>query len=263
VVFGSIALFIFLLTVLPFIALIVGSFMTRTGYFEINPMFTTVHWQRLFANDQFTNAFRTTLILGTAAGIGSPFLFSLYAYILVRTKWPARWALDSMIWMSGAIPGILAGLGLLWLFLSTPGLNILYGTIWALIMVVVLGGSTTGTNIMKGTFVQVGQDMEDASRIAGAGWFRTYFKIWIPLLLPTMIMLGVMNFVFAAGATSQIILLADRSTMTLSILALELNSSASTQREQASIVGIVMIAMTMFVAIVARWIGSRYGVKVR
>jgi ABC-type maltose transport system permease subunit len=78
------------------------------------------------------------------------------------------------------------GLGLLVLFLGTPGLSILFGTIWALVLVVIIQGNTTGTNIMKGVFIQVGQDMEDAARVSGAGWIRTYFFIWIPLMMKTL-----------------------------------------------------------------------------
>ncbi len=78
------------------------------------------------------------------------------------------------------MPGMLTGLGLLWLFLGTPGLAILFGSTWALIIVVVLQRNTTGTNIMKGVFVLIGSDMEEGVRIAGLRWIRTYLRIWIP-----------------------------------------------------------------------------------
>jgi iron(III) transport system permease protein len=191
----------------------------------------------------------------------SPLLFSVLGYILVRTRLPGRGALDLMIWSSGAIPGILAGLGLLWVFIGTPGLNFLFGTIWALIIVVILQGKTTGVNIMKGVLVQVGADMEEAARVSGAGWLRTYFRIWLPLLMPTLILLAVMNFVSAAGATSSIILLASRDTMTLSLMALELSSSAISNREAASIISIFIIVFTVTGALLVRYFGRRLGVR--
>jgi iron(III) transport system permease protein len=166
-----------------------------------------------------------------------------------------------MVWGSGAIPGILAGLGLLWVFLGTPGLNFLFGTIWALIIVVILQGKTTGVNIMKGVFLQVGADMEEAARVAGAGWIRTYFRIWLPLLMPTLILLAVMNFVGAAGATSSIILLASRDTMTLSLMALELSAVGVSNREAASIISIFIIVITVTGALIVRRYGLRLGVR--
>ena len=259
VAFGLITLLLVLLTVGPLIVLVFGSFMTRIGYFVLG--FTFDHWKFVLSDPVFIKALRTTLLLGTTAAMVSPLLFSVIAYILVRTRLPGRGILDLMVWCSGAIPGILAGLGLLWLFLGTPVLNILFGTIWALIIVVILQGKTTGVNVMKGVFVQVGADMEEAARVSGAGWVRTYFQIWLPLLMPSLMLLAVMNFVSAAGATGSIILLASRDTMTLSLMALELSSIAVSNREAASIISIFIIALTVTGALIVRYFGLRLGVR--
>jgi iron(III) transport system permease protein len=258
VAFGAIALLLALLTVGPLSVLVLGSFMQRIGYFVLG--FTLDHWRFVLSDPVFVKALRTTLILAVTAAVLSPLLFSVLAYVLVRTRLPGRSALDIMIWSAGAIPGILAGLGLLWVFIGTPGLNFLFGTIWALIIVVMLQGKTTGVNIMKGVLVQVGADMEEAARVAGASWLRTYFRIWLPLLMPTLILLAVMNFVSAAGATSSIILLASRDTMTLSLMALELSSSAISNREAASIISIFIILFTVTGALLVRYFGRRFGV---
>jgi iron(III) transport system permease protein len=259
VTFGAIALLLSLLTVGPLAILVLGSFMQRIGYFVLG--YTLDHWRFVLGDPVFVKALRTTLILAVTAALLSPLIFSVLAYILVRTRLPGRGALDLMIWSAGAIPGILAGLGLLWVFIGTPGLNFLYGTIWALIIVVMLQGKTTGVNIMKGVLVQVGADMEEAARVSGAGWIRTYIRIWLPLLMPTLILLAVMNFVSAAGATSSIILLASRDTMTLSLMALELSSVAISNREAASIISIFIVLFTMTGALLVRYFGRRFGVR--
>jgi iron(III) transport system permease protein len=259
VAFAVIGLLLMLLTIGPLCILVLGSFMHRIGYFQLG--FTVEHWRLILTDPVFVKALRTTLTLALSAALLSPLIFSLLAYILVRTRLPWRSLLDLMIWGSGAIPGILAGLGLLWLFIGTPGMNVLFGTIWALILVVMLQGKTTGVNIMKSVLVQVGADMEEAARVAGAGWIRTYFKIWLPLLMPTLVLLAVMNFVAASGATSSIILLASRDTMTLSLMALELSTTAVSNREAASIISIFIIAFTIIGALLVRYFGRRLGVR--
>jgi iron(III) transport system permease protein len=257
--FGAIALLVTLLTIGPLCVLTLGSFMTRIGYFELG--YTLEHWIFVLNDPVFVKSLQTTLIIASTAAFGSPLLFSVVAYMLVRTRLPGRVVLDLIIWGSGAIPGILSGLGLLWVFLGTPGLSFLFGTIWALIIVVILQGNTTGVNMMKGAFVQIGSDMEEAARAAGAGWFRTYFYIWLPLLMPTLVLLAVFNFVLAAGATANIILLASRDTLTLSILALELSTVGVSNREAASIVSIFILLLTVVVAIVVRACGVRLGIR--
>ena len=258
IAFAILATLLVLLTIGPVVVLILGSFMQRIGYFVLG--FTLEHWRLVLTDPVFVKALRTTLTLALTAGLLSPLIFSVLAYIIVRTRLPGRATLDLMIWGAGAIPGILAGLGLLWMFIGTPGLNVIFGTIWALIIVVILQGKTTGVNIMKGVLVQVGADMEEAARVSGAGWIRTYFKIWLPLLMPTLVLLAVMNFVTASGATSSIILLASRDTMTLSLMALELSSNAVGNREAASIVSIFIIGFTVTGALLVRYFGRRFGV---
>jgi iron(III) transport system permease protein len=259
VLFGGVVLLLVLLTIAPLLMLILGSFMTRIGYFVLG--FTLEHWKLVLGDPLFIEAARTTLVLALFAAIGSPLLFSLIAYILVRTRLPGRWALDLMVWGTAVIPGILSGLGLLWLFLGTPGLDVLYGTIWALCLVVLLQGKTTGVNIMKGVFVQIGPDMEEAARVAGAGWTKTYFRIWLPLLMPTLALLAVLNFTSAAGATAPLILLASRETMTLSLLALEFSSPGINNREAASIISLFIIVLTIAGALAVRALSLRFGLR--
>jgi iron(III) transport system permease protein len=251
---------ILMLTVLPVAFLLLGSFMTRAGFFTLNPVFTFRHWDIVLTDSLFINAVRNTFFLGVVAAIVSPLLFSLFAYIIVRTRLPGRGLLDTIIWSSAVIPGILTGLGLLVMFLGTPGLSAVYGTIWALVIVVVIQGKTTGVNVLKGVFVQVGQDMEEAARVSGAGWFRTYYQIWIPLMMKSLVLVGTLSFVVATTSTSSVILLASRDSVLLSILAIDYRLSGGKQ-EAASIVAIILLLLSVGAASLLRAFGMQMGVR--
>jgi iron(III) transport system permease protein len=262
VVFVLILTLVMLLTVVPVLVLIGGSFMTRVGWFSSTPTYTLRHWEEVFDNRFFVLALKNTLIISLSTALVSPLLFSMIAYVLVRTRWQGRGALDSFFWMSTAMPGILSGLGLLWLFLGTPILTPLYGTLYALVLVVIMQGKLTSTQMIKGVFLQMGADLEEAARVAGAGWWRSYFRIWVPLLMPTLVLIGTFNFVIAAGTTSSIILLADRGTSTLSLLALEMMRSTTGQNiEGAGIVSLFIVAQTAGIALIARKFGLQLGVS--
>ena len=250
-----------LISLFTLLVMVGGSFMTRVGLFMLDPVFTTEHWRFVLNNELFYIGLRTTLALAFTTAILSPILFALLAYIIIRTQWRFRTGLDSLIWVSGAIPGVLSSLGLLLMFLWVPGLNFLYGTIWALLLVVVLQGNTSGVNLMKTNIVQVGFDMEEAARLAGYGWTRTFIKIWLPLLAPYLVLIGLLNFNTAAGTTASIILLADRSTITLSILILEWLMPMTGHREAAAVVQIILGAITILTLIGARYYGNRAGVR--
>ena len=262
VALGFVIFVIALLTVVPVLTLLGGSFMTRAGFFQATPTYTLAHWETVLADPIFARALQTTLIVSTSTAIISPVVFSMVAYVLVRRNWLGRMLLDSIFWFSAGIPGMLSGLGLLWVILATPGLNWLFGTIWILIIVAILQGKLTSTQMFKSTFLQMGQELEDAARISGAGWLYTYFRIWLPLIAPVLVLMGTLNFVLAAGATGSVILLASRETVTLALLALEyMTTSVGAAREVAGIISLFVVAMTAGLALIARWLGFHVGVK--
>ena len=257
-----IVILVAMLTIVPIVTLVGGSFMTRVGFFQITPLFTTQHWELVLGDRGFIRALITTLSLASATAIVSPLVFSMVAYVMVRTHWPGRGWLDSIFWLSAAIPGILASFGLLSMFLQTPFLRAIYGTVYALALVAILQGKLTSTQLVKGVFMQLGSDLEEAARVSGAGWIYTYVRIWLPLILPTLVTIGTFNFVIAANTTSSIILLATRDTLTLSLLALEMmTNEQGRQLEQAGIISLILILMTVGLALVARGFGFRMGIR--
>ncbi len=262
VIFGSIVALLLLKIVAPVLSLLVGSVMWRAGFWVPDP-FTLDHWRFVLGDSLFITSLTNTLWIASVAAIASPLLFSLLGYILVRTRWPGRGWLDTMIWVSAVIPGMLSGLGLLWMFLGTPFLVPIYGTLIPLVIVVIIQGNTTGTQLSKAVFLQMGADMEEQARISGAGWLRTYVTVWLPLIMPTMILLATINFVQAATTTSSIILLATRGTMTLSIMALELAHPDVARIEEAGIISLFIMVMSGGLALTARAFGLRVGIRER
>ena len=100
--------------------------------------------------------------------------------------------------------------------------------------------------------------------MSGAGWFRAFFTIWVPLLGPYLALIGLFNFNQAANTTSSIILLADRDTITLSVLQVfYLLEGGSRHYAAAAAVQIIIGTITLFTALAARHYGVRYGVRHR
>jgi iron(III) transport system permease protein len=252
-------LVVFILDVVPLLSVLGGSFMTRFGFFNLPKTWTLDYWTMALNDGRILQGLHNTLIVAVSAGLVGALVFSLIGYVLVRTKLPGRSVLDSICWLPSAIPGVLAGLGLLWMFLGTPFFRPFYGTILLLVIAQVLGGITLSTQILKANFVQLGKELEESSRMSGAGFWRTYFRIVFPLMAQTMVLVGVIKFMFAAQHNSAIILLATSETRTLSLLALD--QVAAGYREVASITIILVTLLTLGVAIVARSFGLKVGIR--
>jgi iron(III) transport system permease protein len=254
-----VALVVFVLDVVPLLSVLGGSFMTRFGFFNLPKTWTLEYWRMALSDPRILNGLHNTLIVAVSAGLVGALIFSLIGYVLVRTKLPGRSVLDSICWLPSAIPGVLSGLGLLWMFLGTPFFRPFYGTIVLLVVAQVLGGITLATQILKANFVQLGNELEESSRMSGAGFWRTYFRIVFPLMAQTMVLVGVIKFMFAAQHNSAIILLATSETRTLSLLALD--QIAAGYREVASITIIMITLLTLGLAVVARSFGLKAGIR--
>ena len=250
---------IILLCVVPILSVFGGSFMTRFGFFHLPKTWTVEYWQMALNDPRILTGLKNTLIVAGAAGLIGAFFFSLIGYILVRTRLPGRGILDSICWLPSAIPGVLTGLGLLWMFLGTPFFRPFYGTLFLLVVAQVLGGITLATQVLKASFIQLGQELEEASRMSGAGFWKTYVKIVLPLVAQTMALVAVLKFMFASQHNAAIILLATSETRTLSLLALD--QVAAGYREVASITVIFIMLLTLGVALIARSFGLKVGIR--
>ncbi len=250
---------IFILDVVPLLSVLGGSFMTRFGFFNLPKTWTFEYWKMALNDPRILQGLHNTLIVAISAGLVGAVLFSLIGYVLVRTKLPGRAVLDSICWLPSAIPGVLSGLGLLWMFLGTPVFRPFYGTLFLLVIAQMLGGVTLSTQILKANFIQLGKELEESSRMSGAGFWRTYLRIVFPLMAQTMVMVGVIKFMFAAQHNSAIILLATSETRTLSLLALD--QVAAGYREVASITIIMVTVLTLGLAVVARSFGLKVGIR--
>ncbi len=254
-----VSIVVFILDFVPILSVLGGSFMTRFGFFHLPKTWTTEYWRMALVDPRLTNALHNTLIVALSAAVIGAALFSLIGYVIVRTRFPGRWIVDSICWLPSAIPGVLSGLGLLWLFLGTPVFRPFYGTIFLIIIAYILGGITLSTQIFKANFVQLGNELEEASRMSGAGFWRTYWTVVLPLMAQTMVMVGVIKFMFAAQHASSIILLATSETRTLILLALD--QVFSGHREVASITVVFIMTLTLGVALIARSFGLKVGIR--
>jgi iron(III) transport system permease protein len=258
-VFAAMLLVLFLAVGVPILSTIGGSFMVRFGFFNLPKTWTTEYWQMAVNDPRLLQALKNTLIIVGSVALVGPILFSFIAYVLVRTRLKGRAILDAICWLPTAVPGVLAGLGLMWMFLGTPVFRPLYGTLFLLMIASILGGVTLATQILKANFIQLGNELEEASRMSGAGFLRTYFKIVFPLMAQTMVLIGVLKFLFAARSASSIILLATSESRTLALLALD--QIAGGYREVASITVLLVIALTTGLALIARAFGLKVGIR--
>lgn len=256
-VFVAVMLIAMIVSILPMVAVVMATFMKVFGHFEIAQPWTLAHWAEVLADPLFLQAVRNTFIIAGAAAVLSVIVSALIAYILVRTQFRLRAALDVITWLPQALPGMLLGLGMVWIVLSF--FKPLYGSLTLLILVTVIGGMTIGVQIIKSNMLQLGAELEEASRVSGASWLRTMFRVVVPPLMPVLVLVATLNFVAASRDVSNIILLASGQSTTLALL--QLDYMVAPLWESATVVSVVMMMISTGVALAARAFNLRLGIR--
>jgi iron(III) transport system permease protein len=244
-----------LMTVVPMVALVGGSFMRFFGVLNLDHAWTLDHWKDTLSGPFFVEALWNTLLLGVATAVLVVVWFSSVAYVIGRRAYRGRGLLDFFAWLPSVLPGVVLGLGYLWAFLSIPGLRGMYGTVWILVLVAAAGSMTLAVQLTKTGLRQFGHELEEASRTSSAGHFKTIRHIVFPLMSPTLIVVAVLAFSGAVSKTSNVALLSTSDNMPLAIV--QLNASAEGGYAAASVVGVVIFALTLGAALLARVFGYR------
>ena len=170
----------------PLVFAVLGTFMKLFGFFNIPDPWTLKNWTTVLADELFLRSLWNTVVLAGSTAVAAVLVHSLIAYIVVRTRYVGRRALDLISWLPFTVPGIILGLALLWLFLDVGVLRPLYGTMAALVIAGLVSGMPLGVQIIKSGLMQLGGDLEEASRVAGASWWATYRRIVLRLMAPTL-----------------------------------------------------------------------------
>ena len=254
-----VALVALVITAAPMSFVLIGTFMSLFGFFHIEHPWTLRNWSRVFDDPIFLLSLKNTVLMAAGAALFSVSLFSIVAYISVRTKFIWRATLDFISWFPSAMPGILMGLGLLWLFLDFPIFRPLYGSVWLLIIATVVSSMTLGTQLLKSNLLQLGMELEEASQASGASWWATYRRIVLPLMFPSLLLVSVLGFIHAARDISNVALLATSGSRTLALL--QLDFMVSGRYESAAVVATIVMALTTGIALLARLLGLRIGIR--
>jgi iron(III) transport system permease protein len=257
--FALVLSFALVITVLPTILLVTGTFMKLFGFFNIAEPWTLENWRATLNDPVLFRSLWNTLAIGLGSGIIGILFYSLIAYVIVKTRYRGRWLLDFLSWLPWSIPGILLGVALLWTFLQTKIFLPIYGTIYLLMVAMVIKSMPFGTQMIKSVLLQLGNDLEEASKVCGGTWVDTFRRVILPLTMPALITVGLVGFISAARDISTVVLLGSGKSRTLSLLMLDF--AAGAEFEKATVVAVMVVGLVVVAALIARALGGHVGVR--
>ena len=255
--FAAVLALLFMMTIVPMICVALATFMKIFGMFDIPQPWTLAHWVTAFSSGDVPRALWNSIRLGAMAAVCGMTFFTLIAWLASsRPGWPAR-TLDFLTWLPALIPGVVLSLGLLNLFTGVKLFRPIYGTMTVLVIAILIATMTVGTQVIRSAIGALGRELSEAAMMAGATRFQAFRRVVLPLVAPSVAVIGLEIFATANAAVGIVSLLSTGDTQPLSIQQLVLLDTG--QFEAASVVGLLIMGLTITAALLARAISSRLG----
>ena len=143
---------------------------------------TLDHFRALLQQEVYGRALLNSVIVAGVGAALTTVLVALAALTIHRSEHRLGRHLEMLVLLPRAVPGMVVGIGFLWVTLWTPGLSLLHGTIWILIIAYMMRGLPTAYASIAPALLQIGRELDQSARVSGADWWTTCRRVVLPIV---------------------------------------------------------------------------------
>ncbi len=207
----------------------------------------------------FWTTVRNSLFLSLTCASIIMIVAAVISWVVVRTKIPGRWLLDTLASMPLVFPGIVLGLSIMicYLYIDIG----IYNTIWIMLVAYVTRFLPYGMRYVSTSMLQIHKELEESAAMSGASWSMNFRRIVLPLLKPGLLAGFVYVVIVSIRELSSSILLYSPGNEVVSIMIWELWQNG--QYVELSALGVMLILLLFVLVMIAQIIGRRFGIAER
>lgn len=217
------------------------------------------NYRQILDQPALVRSVQNSVVTAVSAGLIVTALSALVAYITVKTKIVGRGLLDGLSTVPIAVPSIIMGVGILYWYLVAPLPVHLYGTLTILIVAFTTISLPYGLRYMVPGMAQISDELEEAATASGASWLQTFRRVFVPLLMPSLLAAFLYTMIVSFREISAAIFLYSSGTEVVSVSIYSLWSDGSYPLVAA--LGIVMVAFLSVAVVAVRLVTKRVGIK--
>ncbi len=237
--------------VVPMAGITLRSLVTSWGDgVNLLSVLTLDHFRDLAEHGDVVRAILNTL--GVAV-IGGAVTIAAYTSVAVSIhRWNSRWAklVDYIAMIPRAMPGVVAGLAMLWIFLFVKPLNPLRSTMISVWLAYSVVWFAYGLRMISGSLLQIAPELEEAGRTVGATPGQVARHITVPLIKGGMISAWLLIFlIFAREYSTGVYLLAPGTEVIGSLMVSLWGTGAIDLVSALAVVNTVIIVAGLAVAL--------------
>jgi iron(III) transport system permease protein len=208
-------------------------------------------------SDLFGYAVKNSIILGVGSATTVMLLAAVAAWVVIRTQLPGRWMIDNLAFLPLVVPGLVLGVAILFVYLRLP--ITIYGTLWILFMAYLTRYLPYGMRYASTSMFQIGRELEESAMTSGAGWFQSFRRIILPLLVPGLLAGWIYIMIVSVRELSSTIILYSPGKEVLSIVIWEQWQNG--QFPELAATGMMMVGALVVLVAVAYKLGAKIGVR--
>ncbi|WP_340398269.1 iron ABC transporter permease [Paenibacillus sp. FSL H8-0079] len=218
----------------------------------------------LFENERVWQAIQNSLVLSLVTMLACLIIGSGFAYIRVRKPNQFNKMAELATAVPYTLPGIVFALSMILVWMEpVPGWNPgIYGTMTILFIAYICRFLILQIRSSVTSFMQLDASMEEAARISGAGFWRKWITVLLPLLLPGILTGGMLVFLTALTELTVSALLYSSGSQTIGVTIFSFEQAGDTLYSTAlsSLIVALIAAGGVILLIAQRW-ATRKGVK--
>jgi iron(III) transport system permease protein len=253
---------VFFITGLPFLTMLYASLLPRfrPPTAEVLETMTLINYKTLFSEGSYAlKPLWNSTLLGVSSASIVMLLVAAISYFVHKTRLGGRKILDFLAFAPIALPSVVLGSAFLWLYLLVP-LPII-GTLSIIGLAYLTRYLPFALRFVSTSMVQIHTELEEAAAVAGGGWWRNFYHIYLPLLRPGLMAGWFWVMVHAYRELTISLMLARSSNRTASVIIFDLWSNGSFQ--QLSAFGVLMFTILIILVSIAQNVSARYGIQER
>jgi len=191
-------IFTIIISVFPIIWIVLSSFKTNSeilsGAFTLpSTLETGINaFKYLFEEYNFLLYASNSLIISTVSSLVALLFFAMAGYVLSKYNFPGKNLIFILFTITMLVPGHSKAQPIFALVRNIG----MYDNIWGLTIVYVSNGLAMSIFILKGTFMSIPKELNEAAMLDGAGFFKTFFSINFPLAKSGLATAGILMFLW-------------------------------------------------------------------
>jgi len=249
-------LWLFVTIVVPLSGIALRALVTNWGEgVKLAEVLTLDNFREVMGQPTLVRGVVNTVLIGIVGGAAAVACYTAIGLATHRKNDGWSRFVDYLVLVPRAVPGLLAGLAFLWVFLFFPPLSPLRSTIFAVWIAYTVVWLAYGMRLVSSSLLQVGPELEEAARSVGASRGRVSRDVTLPLIRYGLLASWLLVFmIFEREYSTGVYLLGPGTEVIGSLLVSLWGTGAAEAVAALSFINVVLVAIGLAVAL-------RFGVK--